>query len=48
VVECHLAKVDVAGSSPVSRSTKRPESPGFFFAFAIPLPAICLFGGPCA
>ena len=26
VVECNLAKVDVAGSNPVSRSIKRPTA----------------------
>ena len=31
VVELHLAKVDVAGSSPVSRSLERPGNPGRFF-----------------
>lgn len=30
MVECHLAKVDVEGSNPFSRSTKSPARPGFF------------------
>ena len=30
MVECHLAKVDVEGSNPFSRSTKSPVPPGFF------------------
>jgi hypothetical protein len=30
LVECDLAKVDVAGSNPVSRSTPLPHQPGTF------------------
>jgi hypothetical protein len=31
LVEHHLAKVRVAGSSPVARSVKPPDNRGFFF-----------------
>jgi hypothetical protein len=43
VVECHLAKVDVEGSSPFSRSTNRPERELFLSLSAAPTPLMCLF-----
>src|SRR5579862_5415166 len=39
LVECDLAKVDVAGSNPVSRSIQNPMKPLVFLAFTAALAA---------
>ncbi len=43
MVECHLAKVDVEGSSPFSRSPNRPEGEPFRPLAAAPTSLMCLF-----
>jgi hypothetical protein len=47
VVECNLAKVEVAGSNPVSRSmaSKLPNFGSFFFVVARELWLVASFGG---
>jgi hypothetical protein len=53
VVECHLAKVDVEGSNPFSRSKKRKNEAGFERTLSRlvrfrPLPSRVLCAAPCA